>query len=115
MFPGIWRSRLPATEPMRTAGGNESINIDFQVQRMSLFKRASAISRHDVPEVLQNRSRLDSQRAQGKPGAQCTRSLVCKKNKHTSVVTTGSPETARPSLRNGFTAYFVLFPVTMLC
>jgi hypothetical protein len=36
-------------------------------------------------------------------------------NEHTSVVTTGSPETDRPSLRNGFTAYFALFPVTRLC
>jgi hypothetical protein len=26
------------------------------------------------------------------PGAQCARSLVCKKNKHTSVVTTVTPE-----------------------
>src|SRR5882762_7585464 len=26
------------------------------------------------------------------PGAQCTRSLVCEKNKHTSVVTTVTPE-----------------------
>src|SRR6478672_5843848 len=26
------------------------------------------------------------------PGTQCTRSLVCKKNKHTSVVTTVTPE-----------------------
>jgi len=50
MFPGIWRSGLPATEPMRTTGGNESINIDFQVQMTSLFKQASAISRRDEPE-----------------------------------------------------------------
>src|SRR5712664_1725291 len=27
------------------------------------------------------------------PGAQCARSLVCKKNKHTSIVTTVTPET----------------------
>jgi hypothetical protein len=48
------------------------------------------------------------------PGAQCTRSLVCEKNKHTSVVTTVTPEITRHSPRNGFTAYFVLSPVTML-
>jgi hypothetical protein len=35
-------------------------------------------------------------RAQGMPGAQCARSLVCKKNKHTSVVTTVTPE--RPGI-----------------
>jgi hypothetical protein len=32
------------------------------------------------------------QRVQGKPDAQCTRSLACEVIKHTSVVTAGSPE-----------------------
>ena len=47
------------------------------------------------------------------PGARCTRSLVCKGRKHTSSHhrLTGS---VRLSLRNGFTAYFVLSPVTGL-
>jgi len=56
-----------------------------------------------------------NQRAQGRPGARCTRGLVCnvhsKKNAHEH---TGSAETLRPSLRNGFTAYIVLSPVTGL-
>ena len=46
------------------------------------------------------------------PGAPCTRSLACKRKKHTSEVTTGSPETPRHSLRDGFTASFVLSLVT---
>jgi hypothetical protein len=46
------------------------------------------------------------------PGAQYTRSLVCDKNKHTSVVTTGPPESPGIPARNGFTAYFVLSPAT---
>jgi len=54
-----------------------------------------------------------NQRAQGRPGARCTRGLVCnvhlKKNAHEH---TGSAETLRPSLRNGFTAYSELSPVT---
>jgi hypothetical protein len=54
-----------------------------------------------------------SQRAQGMPGAQCTRSLVCKKQTH-ELVTTVTPEIARHSPRNGFTAYFALSPVTTL-
>jgi len=45
------------------------------------------------------------------PGARCTRGLVCKttkaKNAHEH---TGSAETLRHSLRNGFTAYFALSP-----
>jgi hypothetical protein len=46
------------------------------------------------------------------PGAQYTRSLVCDKNKHTSVVTTGPPESPGIPARNGFTAYFVLSSAT---
>src|SRR5882672_3718053 len=46
------------------------------------------------------------------PGAQCTRSLVCDKNKHTSVVATGPPEITRHSRTQWFTAYFVLSPAT---
>jgi hypothetical protein len=53
------------------------------------------------------------QRAQGMPGAQCTRSLVCNKKTH-ELVTTGTPEITRHSPRNGFTAYFALSPVTRL-
>jgi hypothetical protein len=46
------------------------------------------------------------------PGAQRARSLVCDKNKHTSVVTTVTPESSRHSPRNGFTAYSVLSPAS---
>ena len=46
------------------------------------------------------------------PGARCARSLVCGKNRHTSVVTTVTPEITRHSPRNGFTAYFALSPAT---
>jgi hypothetical protein len=56
-----------------------------------------------------------NQRAQGMPGAQCTRSLACDENKHTSVVTTVTPESSRHSPRNGFTAYAVLSPATSSC
>src|SRR5580765_5573646 len=49
------------------------------------------------------------------PGAQCTRSLACDENKHTSVVTTVTPEITRHSPRNGFTAYAVFSPATNSC
>src|SRR5213080_3222954 len=39
---------------------------------------------------------------------------VRNKTKHTSVVTTVTPEITRHSPRNGFTVSFVLFPVTSL-
>jgi hypothetical protein len=34
------------------------------------------------------------QRAQGMPGARCTRSLACKIKKHTSIVTTVTPRSS---------------------
>ena len=54
-----------------------------------------------------------NQRAQGMPGAQCARSLVRKKT-NTRVSHHGHTGTTRHSPRNGFTAYFALFPVTRL-
>src|SRR5438309_8990506 len=53
-----------------------------------------------------------NQRAQGRPGARCTRGLACQCTRQKAAHEhTGSAETLRPSLRNGFTAYFVLSPV----
>jgi hypothetical protein len=66
-------------------------------------------SRHAAPEVCKF-VRPKKERAQGRPGARCTRGLMCTgryKNAHEH---TGSAETLRPSLRNGFTAYLVLSP-----
>jgi hypothetical protein len=52
------------------------------------------------------------ERAQGRPGARCTRGLACKGREKGAHEHTGSAEAVRPSLRNGFTAYFALSPVT---
>jgi hypothetical protein len=61
------------------------------------------------------RALLEKRRAQGMPGARCTRSLACESEKHASIVTTGSPNGVRHSLRDGFTAYSELSPVNGLC
>ena len=53
-----------------------------------------------------------NERAQGRPGARCTRGLMCKMHKANAHEHTGSAETLRPSPRNGFTAYSVLSSVT---
>src|SRR4051812_46470866 len=54
--------------------------------------------------VAANSSLLSGREAQGKPGADCARSTVCKKETtHTGL--TGTAETARLSPRNGATAY----------
>src|SRR5260370_37669667 len=55
-----------------------------------------------------NRGRREC-RVPNAPAASCA---VC--SKHTSVVTTGTPEITRHSTRKGFTAYFALSPVTRL-
>jgi hypothetical protein len=44
------------------------------------------------------------------PDARCTRGPVCKLGKENAHEHTGSAEDIRHSLRNGFTAYFVLSP-----
>jgi hypothetical protein len=45
------------------------------------------------------------------PGAQCTRGLACRIKKHTSVVTTVTPDYTRHSLHNGFNGLYGLSPV----
>src|SRR5882757_5226340 len=46
--------------------------------------------------------------AQGRPGARCTRGLVCNVHKKCAHEHTGPAGASRPSLRNGFTAYNAL-------
>src|SRR5260370_21957940 len=50
------------------------------------------------------------QRAWGTPDARCTRSLACESRKHTSVITTGSPETPGAPTRNGFNGLLRALP-----
>ena len=52
-----------------------------------------------------------NQRAQGRPGARCTRGLVCNVHRRRRTRAYRFSGNNRPSLRNGFTAYFVLSPV----
>ncbi len=71
-----------------------------------------AISRRVTPEVFQEAPALSKQRAQGRPGARCTRGLVCNVHKECAHEHTGPAESIRPSLRNGFTAYNALSSVS---
>jgi hypothetical protein len=59
-------------------------------------------------------SRPHIKRAQGKPGARCTRSLACELKKHTSIVTTGSPVSPGLPCAMVLTVSFALSPVTGL-
>jgi hypothetical protein len=67
-----------------------------------------------MPKVCMNFVPLEEKRAQGRPGARCTRGLVCKAVRKNAHEHTGSAETLRPSPRNGFTAYFALSLATGL-
>src|SRR6266540_1649683 len=76
----------------------------------SYDRRTFAISRRISPEVCIFVCPLRNQRAQGRPGACCTRGLACDLRKQKCTRAYRAAGTLRPSLRNGFTAYFVLFP-----
>ncbi len=69
-------------------------------------------SRRDAPELCYRSSLPSKQRVQGRPGARCTRGLMCKVVQKGAHEHTGSAESIRPSLRNGFTAYAVISPAT---
>ena len=72
-------------------------------------RHKSAIPRRDAPELCMI-LRLPKTRAQGKPGARCTRSLVCKvlvAHERRHYRSTGF---TRPSLRNGFNGLLRALP-----
>ena len=76
--------------------------IGHWVNRDSQLRSRGSIS----PECCQFVVPLLEKRAQGKPGADCARSPVCKKcAMKAHGLTTGTAETSRLSPRNGFTAY----------
>jgi hypothetical protein len=90
-----WRRRQAGHDQ----AGHDSGERDFAFPRQVLPESCKAFT-------------LENKRAQGKPGAQCTRSLVCSE-KSTRVSHYGSAETLRPSLRNGLRLMFVLSPVSV--
>src|SRR5947208_16584649 len=75
---------------------------------IELCLHASAISRRDFARALQVRLRLCEQRAQGMPGARCTRGLVCRICAFRRTRAYRAAEILRHPLRYGFTDYFVL-------
>jgi hypothetical protein len=68
------------------------------------------ISRPDRPEVYQKLPQPSKQRAQGTPGARCTRGLVCKQCTKTRTRAYRSAEAIRHSLRNGFNGLITRSP-----
>jgi hypothetical protein len=88
--------------------------IPFSRRTAPEFCKSFRLKRRGAGD-LQERGAGDLQEeAQGRPGARCTRGLVCKMHIENAHEHTGSAEAVRPSLRDGFTAYSVLSPVTGL-
>ena len=73
---------------------------------MIQFRDLAAHGARALPETSLPRE----MRAQGRPGACCTRGLACDLRKQNCTRAYRAAGAFRPSLRNGFTAYFVLFP-----
>src|SRR5437868_9407318 len=67
------------------------------------------------PSDANSWSSPSKQRAQGMPGARCTRGLVCQKLHSWRTRAYRAAETLRHPLRNGFTAYIALSPVERAC
>src|SRR6195952_1619360 len=65
-----------------------------------------------IARGLLNLPALSEQRAQGMPDARCTRDLVCNVHREVRTRAYRAAENIRHSLRNGFTAYSALSPVS---
>ena len=84
-------------------------SAQLRTRRVTTTKYDFAISRHNAPEVCIF-VWPSFQRAQGRPGACCTRGLACDLRITSCTRAYRAAGAFRPSLRNGFTAYFVLSP-----
>src|SRR5437899_9573265 len=71
-----------------------------------------AFSRRVAPELCQKFPAPSIKRAQGMPDARCTRDLMRNVHRKCAHEHTGEAENIRHSLRNGFTAYNALSPVS---
>ena len=94
----------------RKGGGSRPFVWRSSVSQISISRYIFAFSRRVAPEVCWRLPALSNQRAQGRPGARCTRGLVCICGRKCAHEHTGSAGASRPSLRNGFTAYNVISP-----
>jgi hypothetical protein len=106
-IPGSCYAR-PQRQTLRVCAGNDHWND----------KHAFAISRHVTPELClktapsKRRAQCYPKRGAGKTGCALHPRSRVQKQIEGAHEHTGSAEAVRPSLRNGFTAYFELSPVT---
>jgi hypothetical protein len=104
---GAPRSRPPSDLIVEHASAVRAISDSSPPCRHAKTPRGAL-----APELCKYLRAIRNQRAQGRPGARCTRGLVCKIVQRNAHEHTGSAEAIRPSLRSGFTAYSALSPAT---
>jgi hypothetical protein len=102
-----------------TGSAKQSIATTARARKYGLLRRfaprndvksrhSSTIPRRDAPESCV--TSCPPKRAWGTPGARCTRSLACESKKHTSIVTTGPPDSPGVPTHNGFNGLFRALP-----
>ena len=96
-------------------------SIEQQERKLDCFAPLAMTARYgphprgvDCARALPKLPALEEKRAQGKPGARCTRGLVCNVRKKCAHEHTGPAEASRLSLRSGLPAYSALSSVTGL-
>ena len=100
----FWRHPHPNPPPQAGEGARNLACIDSNFQ-IANSRYISTFSRRDAPEFCLKVSPSENQRAQGKPGARCTRSLAWWVE-NTRVSHHRFTGITRPSLRNGFNGLF---------
>src|SRR5256884_1818137 len=92
--------------PCASQGRRKSFPIQFSKPNTPSPSRGAFRPRFTIHLALSL-----NQRAQGRPGACCTRGLACDLRKQKCTRAYRAAAAFRPSLRNGFTAYSALSPV----
>ena len=107
---GIWRREIKAGRSVTGSGKAGSGGCAVPARRRIRFRIPAAASARVVPKIppSKDRGRRES-RVRAAPAVSCA--MCTKKCAHEH---TGSAESIRPSLRNGFTAYSALSPVNGL-
>src|SRR5882757_6434477 len=111
---GIWQPEIEAGLAVTGTGTRFPTAYQRRSVKPHRSARKSAFPRRNAPEVLRerwpskDRGRRES-RVRAAPAV--SRAICTTESAHEH---TGSAESIRPSLRNGFTAYFVLSPVNGL-
>ena len=106
---GVIVFALSVLSPLAGEGADRSCRLHFRFK----FQAVDTTSRsRDAKRPKFCKSSTPNKRAQGRPGARCTRGPVCGLHKTSCTRAYRAAVNTRPSLRNGFTAYAALSPET---